>query len=181
MRRSRRPAVRLAIASTDDELVDALRADGREVTALVDNAGSPEPTHATGDRWPVRAVGRFVPPWDFDHIVAVLGAAPQHVATSAMARAVPCHLWIGDDALLGVRLGANLHALETARSVIVDSDEAAALVRGAADRPCPILVVDPQAARSERAAALAAWLDDVDGLNPTTIRHASSPVVSPDP
>jgi hypothetical protein len=179
--RPRRAATRTAIASTDDQLVDALRAGGSDVTALVDTGGSPEPTHAAGDRWPVRAIGRFVPPWDFDHVVALLGAAPQHLATSAMARAVPCHLWIGENALLGVRFGANLQALEIARSVIVDSDEAAGLVRRAADRSCPILVVSPAAAPAEQAAALAAWLQDVDDLDASTIRHASSPVVSLDP
>ena len=179
--RPRRAAARWAIASTDDELIYALRAGGNDVTALVDPGGSPEPTHAAGDRWPVRAVGRFVPPWDFDHIVAVLGAAPQHVATAAMARAVPCHLWIGEGAMLGVRFGANLQALEIARSVIVGSEEAAGLLRRAADRRCPILVISPAAAPAEQAAALAAWLDDVDGLDASTIRHASSPIVSPDP
>jgi glycosyltransferase involved in cell wall biosynthesis len=179
--RPRRPATRLAVASTDDQLVDALRTAGGDVTALVDNAGSPEPTHAAGDRWPVRAVGRFVRPWDFDHIVAVLGAAQQHTATSTMARSVPCHLWIGEDAMLGVRFGANLQALEIARSVIVESDEAADLVRRAADRPCAILVVSPEATWAERATALVAWLAEVDHLDASTIRHATPPVVSSDP
>ena len=104
-----------------------------------------------------------------------------HVATSAMARAVPCHRWIGEEAMLGVRFGANLQALEIARSVIVDSDDAAELVRRAADRPCPILVVTPGAAPAALAVVLAAWLDAVDDLDATTIRHASSPVASADP
>jgi hypothetical protein len=128
----------------------------------------------------VRALGRFVKPWDLDHIVAVLGAAPQHVATSAMARTVPCHLWIHDDALIGVRFGANLQALEIARSVIVGSDDAAELVRRAADRPSPILVVGTEVGAAELASTLASWLADVDDLDPSTIRRHEPPVASPD-
>ncbi len=169
------------IAATNEQLVTGLRAGVRDVTAMVDNAGSPEPTHSAADRWPVRALGRYVRPWDFDHIVAVLGAAPDHVATSAMARIVPCHLWVHDDALLGVRLGANLQALEMARSVIVDSDEAAELVRRATERPCPVLVVPTDASPVDRVAELARWLDDVDAVAPSTIRRIAPPVASPDP
>ena len=199
--RPRRPAVRIAvagafgaghdsatstaaIAATNERVVEALRSTGTDAIALVDNAGLPEPTHAGADRWPVRALGRFVKPWDVDHIVAVLGAAPQHVATSAMARTVPCHLWIHDDALIGVRFGANLQALEIARSVIVGSDEAAELVRRAADRPSPILVVGSEteagADHTSLATALASWLADVDDLDPSTIRRHEPPVASPD-
>ncbi len=126
-----------AIAATNDGVVDALRSVGSDVTVFVDNAGAADPTHAGPDRWPVRAVGRFVKPWDLDHLVAVLGPAPQHLATSALARTVPCHLWIHDDAMIGIRFGANLQALENARSAIVASTDAAELVRRAADRPCP--------------------------------------------
>lgn len=169
------------IASTNDAVVDALRAAGGDVTALVDNGGEAEPTHGACDRWPVRALGRYLKPWDFDHIVAVLGPAPQHMATSELARVVPCHLWLHDEAMVGVRFGANLQALEIARSVIVGSDEAAALVRRASDRPVPVLVVSPEASPAERDAALRAWLDDVDRLGDSTIRHASPPVVSPRP
>jgi glycosyltransferase involved in cell wall biosynthesis len=169
------------IAATNERVVDALRSTGIDSTALVDNAGLPEPTHAGPDRWPVRALGRFVKPWDFDHIVAVLGAAPQHVATSVMARAVPCHLWIHDDAMLGVRFGANLQALEIARSAIVGSTEAADLVRRAADLPCPILVMAPSSDSASRAEALVSWLADVDDLDPSTIRRHEPQVASPDP
>ena len=169
-----------AIAATNERLVAAMRGSGADVTVLVDNAGSSAPTHAATDRWPVRSLGRFVKPWDFDHIVAVLGAAPQHVATSGLARTVPCHLWIHDDALIGVRFGANLQALEIARSAIVDSDDAADLVRRAADRSCPILVVAPDTDVADLAEALASWLADVDDLDPSTIRRHSPPVVSSD-
>jgi hypothetical protein len=169
-----------AIAATNEQVVEALRAAGIDSTALVDNAGLPEPTDACLDRWPVRALGRFVKPWEFDHIVAVLGAAPEHVATSAMAREVPCHLWIHDDALIGVRFGANLQALEIARSVIVASDATAELVRDAADRPCPILVVAHVADPVSFSSALASWLADVDDLDPSTIRRHEPPIASPD-
>jgi len=197
--RPRPPALRLAIAgvfagdvsaaevasrdpigTANDGVVDALRAAGIDVTALVDNAGSPEPTHAAGDRWPVRSLGRFVKPWDFDHIVAVLGAAPQHLATSTLARTVPCHLWIHDEAMLGVRFGANLQALEIARSAIVGSDEAAELLHRSADRACPILVLDRELEVGASAATLAAWLADVDHLDASTIRHTPPPVASSD-
>jgi hypothetical protein len=195
--RLRRPPVRLAvagvfgdhhdsatsiaaIAATNDNVVAVLRSAGTDVTVLVDNAGGPEPTAAGPDRWPVRAVGRFVKPWDLDHIVAVLGPAPQHLATSELARTVACHLWIHDDAMIGVRFGANLQALEIARSTIVASDAAAELVRRAADRPSPILVVPPDTEPTALAAALAAWLADVDDLDPSTVRHLPPPVASPD-
>ncbi len=169
-----------AIATANEGLVDALRTAGSDVTVLVDNAGGPDPTPGGPDRWPVRAIGRFVKPWDFDHLVAVLGAAPQHVATSALARTVPCHLWIHDDAMIGVRFGANLQALEIARSAIVASTEAAELVRRAADRPCPILVLPPGSDSTELAAALVAWLAQVDDLDPSTIRHHAPPLASAD-
>jgi glycosyltransferase involved in cell wall biosynthesis len=169
------------IAAINEQVVAALRAGGNHVTALVDNAGSPEPTNSGADRWPVRALGRYIRPWDFDHIVAVLGAAPDHAATSTMVREVACHLWIHHEAMLGVRFGANLQALEFARSAIVESDEAAELVRRAANRPCPILVVPPHAGFAQRVAALASWLGDVDALDPSTIRHVAPPVASPDP
>ena len=129
----------------------------------------PEPTHANPNRWPVRALGRYVKPWDFDHIVAILGSAPLHLATSELARRVPCHLWIHDDALVGVQYGANFRALSIARSVIVASDDAAERVRRATDHQCPVLVVSGTI--DEMASAVAEWLDDVDGLDPATIRH----------
>jgi alpha-1,3-rhamnosyl/mannosyltransferase len=169
------------IAATNDGVVEALRATGHAVTVLVDNAGTAEPTSPSSDRWPVRAVGRFVKPWDLDHIVAVLGAAPAHLATSALAQATPCHLWIHDDALLGVRFGANLQALEIARSVIVSSDEVAEAVRRATERRCPVLVAPPVTSPSELATALSSWLADVDRLDPSTVRHIETPVASADP
>ena len=198
--RPRPPAPRIALAGRMPEasaspdpvgrrnggVLDALRSAGVDVVALVDTATSPEPTRAAPDRWPVRAVGRYVHPWDFDGIVAILGASPDHLATSAMARTVPCHLWIHDDALVGVRFGANLQALEIARSVIVGSIEAAQQVRRAADRPCPILVLPTTVSNEDAATALAAWLAEASSLDPLTIRHSTtgsqpSPISSPDP
>jgi hypothetical protein len=180
-----------ALARRNSAVLDALRSDGSDIVALVDTAGASEPTRADPDRWPVRAVGRFVHPWDVDDVVAVLGAAPDHLATSAMARSTPCHLWIHDDAVVGVRFGANLQALEIARSVIVASVDVAQQVRRAADRRCPILVVAPTVSDAEAAAALAAWVVEVPDLDPATIRHVperpspagamSAQVSSPDP
>jgi glycosyltransferase involved in cell wall biosynthesis len=168
------------IAEINEHTVVALRAAGADVTVLVDASGSGEPTHAAPDRWPVRALGRFVKPWDFDHIVAVLGRAPRHVATSEMARTVPCHLWIHDEAMLGVEFGANLQALEIARSAIVGSIEAAERLRRAADRACPVLVMAPSGSVAAHAATLAAWFADVDDLDPSTVRHNAAPVASTD-
>ena len=178
------------VARRSAGVVDALCAGGTDVVALVDTAAAPEPTHAAPDRWPVRAVGRFVHPWDVDDVVAVLGAAPDHLATSALARTTPCHLWIHDDASVGVRFGANLQALEIARSAIVGSVEAAQQVRRAADRPCPIVVIPSTASDDRAATALAAWLVAVPDLDPSTIRSVEpgpdtgqepSPIASPDP
>lgn len=160
-----------AIARRTSAVLAALRSSGVDVIALVDTAGAPEPTRAAPDRWPVRAVGRFVYPWDFDDVIAVLGAAPDHLATSAMARSTPCHLWVHSEALVGVRFGANLQALEIASSVIVASVEVARQVRRAADRHCPILVVAPTVGDAETAAALASWVAEVPDLDPETIRH----------
>ena len=178
------------IARRSAAVLDALRSAGADVVALVDTSAAPEPTHAAPDRWPVRAVGRFVHPWDFDEIVAVLGAAPDHLATSALARTTPCHLVVHDAALVGVRFGANLQALEIARTAIVESTEAAQQLRRAADHPCPILVIPPTASDDDAATALSAWLVDASDLDPSTIRRAEpdrptgpepSPITSPDP
>ena len=160
-----------ALGDDNEAVVEAfgrIRSDTEHVV-FVDAATSPEPTHANPNRWPVRSLGRYVKPWDFDHIVAILGSAPLHLATSEMARRVPCHLWIHDDALVGVQYGANLRALSIARSVIVASDDAAERVRRATDRQCPVLVVSGTI--DEASAALAEWFDDVKSLDPSTIRH----------
>ncbi len=182
------------LATSNAEIVDALRAASADVhdvpgtsctshaqvSVLVENRGTSEPTLAAADRWPVRAIGRFVKPWDFDDVIAVLGAAPDHLATSTLARTTPCHLWIHDEAMLGVRFGANLQALEIARSVIVGSSDAADLVRRATDRRCPILVIAPTLGPGDAADAITAWVTDVDDLDATTIRRAGPAVASPD-
>lgn len=169
-----------AIAVANSALVDGLRLLGADVVELVDHGRSPTPVHATAERWPVRAMGRFVKPWDFDHVVAVLGGAQDHLATSAMARSTPCHLWIHEVALVGVRFGANLQALEIARSAIVASVEVAELVRDAATHDCPILVLPQSLDAGQAAAALASWLADVDDLDPSTIRRHEPAVASLD-
>jgi hypothetical protein len=174
----RRVAVAGAFAGSAGTLGDdndaIVQAIGRHTTdtewvVFVDAATSPEPTRANPNRWPVRALGRFVKPWDFDHVVAILGSPPQHVATSQLARTVPCHLWVHDDALLGVEYGANFQALSRARSVIVSSDDAAERIRRATNRHCPVLVVS--GTPEHLAGAVAEWLDDVDDCEPSTIRH----------
>lgn len=169
------------IAAVTTDVVEALRARATDVTTMVDRGASPAPTGHVSAMWPARALGRYVPPWDFDDIVAVLGAAPDHQATGTLARDVPCHVWVHDAGMIGVRFGANLHALEIARSAIVHSDDAAARLRRAAERPCPILVLDVDLSPGEKASALGDWLADVGDLDPSTIRHALSPVASPDP
>ena len=63
-----------------------------------------QPTDALG-RWPVRSLGRFHKPWDYDHVVAVLGSSPHHVATADLVLRVPCHIWLHEASLVGVHLG----------------------------------------------------------------------------
>jgi hypothetical protein len=82
---------------------------------------------------------------------------------------VPCHLWVREDALLGVEYGANFQALSIARSVIVGSDDAASRLRRATSRHCPVLVVSGTS--EHLAVTVAEWLDDVDDCEPSTIRH----------
>ena len=53
----------------------------------------------------MRAIGRYAKPWDFDHLVAVLGSSPHHVATAELALSEPCHVWLHEASLVGVHLG----------------------------------------------------------------------------
>jgi hypothetical protein len=167
----RRVAFAGALDDGDAATVDAIvrnRPDA-EWVSFVDAGTSPEPTHANPNRWPVRALGRFVKPWDFDHVVAILGPALPHVATWQLASTVPCHLWVHDDALASVEYGVNSEALSIARSVIVSCDDAAERVRRVMNRHCPVLVVSGTS--EHLASAVAEWLDDVDACEPSTIRH----------
>jgi glycosyltransferase involved in cell wall biosynthesis len=154
-----------------NESVVAAIGDRVEHLVFVDGSDTPEPTRADADRWPIRAIGRYVKPWDVDHIVAILGYSVQHVATAELARTVPCHLWIHDDALQGVVFGANLQALDIARSVIVASGEAAERLRRATEHSFPVLVLSVATSIDDVATALVEWLADVDDLDPTTIRY----------
>jgi glycosyltransferase involved in cell wall biosynthesis len=72
---------------------------------FVDGSGSAERTQTATGRRPVRAIGRYAKPWDFDHLVAVLGSSPHHVATAELALAQPCHVWLHEASLVGVHLG----------------------------------------------------------------------------
>ena len=170
------PPRRVALATRPGDphieaVVDAIQAAGIEPIVFVDGTGSAEPTHATPARWPARALGRFVKPWDFDHVVAMLGAPADHVVIAECARRVPCHLWVEPEALLSVEYGANLRALDNARSVIVSTSEAAERLRRAAVAERPTLVLDDDGSPEDAAAALVEWLADVDDLEPSTIRH----------
>jgi glycosyltransferase involved in cell wall biosynthesis len=169
------PHRRVAFAGALDDgaaaTVDAIvrnRPDA-EWVSFIDAGTSAEPTHANPNRWPVRALGRFVKPWDFDHVVAILGPGLPHVATSQLASTVPCHLWVHDDALASVEYGPNSEALSIARSVIVSCDDAAERVRRATSRHCPVLVVS--GTPEHLASGVAEWLDDVDDCELSTIRH----------
>ena len=70
---------------------------------FVDGSASDRPTGP--GRWPARSIGRYHKPWDVDHIVAVLGSSPNHVATADLAARVPCHVWMHEASLVGVHLG----------------------------------------------------------------------------
>lgn len=67
------------------ELAEALRAlpDAPDVDELVDWADTPTPTHGGPGRFPVRALGRFVPLSLYDHVVAF--PSPGAAATAALA------------------------------------------------------------------------------------------------
>jgi glycosyltransferase involved in cell wall biosynthesis len=99
------------IGRYDEAVVEALRRrraiDVRAplVEVFVDASASPERSQTAGGRRPVRAIGRYAKPWDFDHVVAVLGSSPHHVATAELAVAEPCHVWLHEASLVGVHVG----------------------------------------------------------------------------
>ena len=120
--RLREPERRVAIAGPfagsvsgigryDESVVEALErrrsADTRApiIDVFVDSSGTSEPTDTAAGRWPVRAIGRYAKPWDYDHLVAVLGSSPHHVATAELALAQRCHVWLHEASLVGVHLG----------------------------------------------------------------------------
>jgi glycosyltransferase involved in cell wall biosynthesis len=117
--RVREPDRRIAIAGPfagsgsgigryDEAVLDALRrrsADPTLIDVFVDGSGASAPTDTAAGRRPVRAIGRYAKPWDHDHIVAVLGSSPYHVATAELALAQPCHVWLHEASLVGVHLG----------------------------------------------------------------------------
>ena len=99
------------IGRYDESLIEALErrrlADNRtpRIDVFVDGSGTAEPTDTSVGRRPVRAIGRYAKPWDYDHLVAVLGSSPHHVATAELALAEPCHVWLHEASLVGVHLG----------------------------------------------------------------------------
>ncbi|MEX2627082.1 MAG: glycosyltransferase family 1 protein [Ilumatobacteraceae bacterium] len=97
-------AERAATSSSEPARADTAVPPDRLVR-LVDTTGAPVPTGAGADRWPVRAVGRYVRPWDVDHLVAALGSSHHHVATAELAASVPCHVWLHEATLVGVHVG----------------------------------------------------------------------------
>ncbi len=145
------------------------------VEVFVDSSGTAEPTPS--GRRPVRAIGRYAKPWDVDHLVAVLGSSPHHVATAELALAVPCHVWLHEASLVGVHLGlahasgSESWALRHVRdrldraetSETIDAVPAAALLDAprldelgvtflgeTLDRARSVIVSSPQAARTVR-------------------------------
>jgi len=178
------------IGAYDEAVIDAMKWSAVAEVGLdvfVDISGSPEPVR--DGRRPVRSFGRYSKPWDYDHVVAVLGSSPHHVATAELARREPCHVWLHEASLVGVDVGlahasgsepwARAHvterllqdesdavratvsdddlldaprldelgvrllraALAQARSVIVSSERAAAIVREARPDGPPLLVL----------------------------------------
>lgn len=98
------------IGRYDESVVEALverhrTAAGPAIDVFVDASGTSAPTPTELGRRPVRSVGRYVKPWDLDHIVAVLGSSPHHVATADLAVRVPCHVWLHEASLVGVHVG----------------------------------------------------------------------------
>jgi glycosyltransferase involved in cell wall biosynthesis len=173
------------IASYDESLVGALHRveDGPDVDVFVDSSGSPEPTRGGLDRFPVRALGRYQKPWNYDHIVAVLGRSPHHIATADLAMKTRCHVWLREFSVDDIVMLTAV--LSKSRSVIVGSELEAETIRRVRPEGPPLLVL-PLADRAastdaiERAgrwtfddvaSALLDWLDDVDQLEPTAIRR----------
>jgi glycosyltransferase involved in cell wall biosynthesis len=72
---------------------------------FVDGSGASQPTDVAAGRRPVRAIGRYAKPWDYDHVIAVLGSSPHHVATAELALAERCHVWLHEASLVGVHVG----------------------------------------------------------------------------
>lgn len=120
--RLREPERRIAIAGPfsgsmsgigryDEAVVEALTrrraVDVQQplVDVFVDGSSSGERTQTGVARRPVRAIGRYVKPWDFDHLVAVLGSSPHHIATAELALAEACHVWLHEASLVGVHVG----------------------------------------------------------------------------
>ena len=96
------------IATYNENLVSALHqvgADNSAVDVFVDSSASPTPTAGGPDRFPLRALGRYQKPWSYDHVVAVLGSSPHHVATAKLAIETPCHVWLHEPSLVGVHVG----------------------------------------------------------------------------
>ncbi len=181
----RPPERRLALAGPAGEtdrvggdLAAALRRSpsAPRIDELVDRSDVAEPTGAGPGRNPVGALGRYVKRWDFDDIVAFVGAAPGTArATRELAATAPCHLWLGDHEL-------PQPLLDRARSVIVADEETARGVRRRGQDGPPIAVIppaddagrpEPDAAWSidDLAAAVLSWLGAVDHLPPGTIRR----------
>lgn len=95
------------IGAYDERVVDALvrqtAADDSTIEVFVDASKTPQPTQS--GRRPARSIGRYAKPWDFDHIVAVLGSSPHHAATASLAASEPCHVWLHEASLVGVHVG----------------------------------------------------------------------------
>jgi glycosyltransferase involved in cell wall biosynthesis len=95
------------IGRYDEEVLEALRRleRGPEIAVYVDGSGTDLPTDVAAGRWPVRALPRSIKPWDHDHVVAVLGSSPHHIATAQLASRRRCHLWLHEASLVGVWVG----------------------------------------------------------------------------
>lgn len=68
-----------------------------------DRAG--RPGAGADGRWPARAVGRYVPAWELDHLVVALGSSHHHVAVAELAARVPCHVWLHEATIVGMHVG----------------------------------------------------------------------------
>ena len=146
--------------------------DAPQVHLLVDGTSSPEPTAAGARRFPVRALGRFLHPSMFDHVVAVLGDADDHVATAALVSRHPAHLWLRASACDPANLAP---LLANARSLIVPTEGDASAIRNTLAADIPVLVLPPPSGTPQSAdavgRALLDWLDTTDRLPTSTLQH----------
>ena len=76
-----------------------------EVTCFVEQFWGEAPLGTDGRRYPVAALGRHVPPTDFDHVVYTLGNSPFHLSSVRLLDHVGGHVWMHEAQLAELHIG----------------------------------------------------------------------------